>query len=131
MYALMNRVKMSRDELQLGLFIIIHRNDDFDSDPFATCEDLICDLPGGVVKTKEKLVELLKYRNLRETIEKVTTWDPPKFPVNGTRLIELGVPKGPRFAKVLADLRQKWKESRYTLGEEELLKFVDAKKISS
>ena len=129
MYALMNRVKMSKDELQLGLFLIAHRTDVFLPDPFSACEDLICDVPGGIAKTKERLIELLKYLNLRETVERLSSWDPPRFPVNGLRLAEMGVPKGPKFARVLADLREKWKESRYTLNEEELLKFVDVKKF--
>jgi len=119
---------MSKDELQHGLFIVHHRNDDFGEDALGVCQDLLCDTPGNADKTKEKVTELLKYRNLRKTIEQMTDWEPPKFPVSGFRLAERGVSKGPKFAMVLQFLRQKWKESRYTLSENELLEFVnDAK----
>lgn len=128
--ALHKRVKMSKDELQLGLFILAHRNDDFGAKPFDYFEDLICDMPGHPQKAMEKVDELVKYRNLRTVLEELASWTPPKFPVSGLKLAEFGVPRGKQYAKVLGFLRAKWRESRYTLGEEGLLEFVDEAKKS-
>lgn len=116
---------MSKDELNLGLFITQHRHDDLGDEPVNYFQDLICDTAGNVDKTREKVNELIKYLNQRSVLEELGTWTPPKFPVNGMRLADMGVPKGRQLAEVLSFLRGKWKESRYSLGEDELLLFVD------
>ena len=122
---------MSNDELQLGKFIVLHREDDIGDRPLNYCEDVMCDASSESSKTKERLAELLKYRDKREMLADISGWTPPKFPVSGYKLAEAGINKGPAFAKVLQYLRQKWKESRYMLGERELLEFVDEAKKSS
>lgn len=119
------RVKMSKDELNLGLFITQHRHDDLGDKPVNYFQDLICDTAGNLDKTREKVNELVKYLNQRNVLEELRGWAPPKFPVNGMRLADMGVPKGRQLAEVLGFLRGKWKESRYSLGEDELLLFVD------
>jgi len=120
---------MSNEEKELGLFIVDHRDSDFGVEPFDICKDLVCDFPAMPRKRRQLHVcELLKYRNLWSTLEKFEEWIPPRFPVRGEQVLLAGVPKGPLVGKVLSYLQQKWKESRYELNEEELLKFVDEAK---
>ena len=116
---------MSREELRLGLFIVKYRDDEFNPDKFRHCQDLLCDTAGKEPKTKERICELLKYLNYRDVLKRFQDYVPPKFPVTGHQLIEKGVPKGPLFAKLLAELRHKWKESSYTMTEEELLDCIE------
>jgi tRNA nucleotidyltransferase (CCA-adding enzyme) len=123
-----DRVKMSNDEKELGLFIVRHRDDSFGDEPFDHCADLICDVPAGTMKTKQHVCELLKYLDLRPTLDQVNSWVPPRFPVRGEDVLEAGVPKGPSVGKALNFLRHKWKESRYTYGVQELLEFIDEAK---
>ena len=116
---------MSRNEQRLGIFIVNHREDDFGDDKFDHCQDLMCDISGKEPKTKEKIMELLKYLGYFDVLEQFKEWDLPKFPVNGIALLEAGVPKGPPLAVALNGLREKWKESRFTFTEQELIKFAD------
>jgi len=126
--ALHSRVKMSNEEKELGLFIISHRDDEFGAEPFEHCRDLICDFSDNPMRRKRQVCELLKYLDLRSTLEKVVDWSPPRFPVRGDQVLLAGVPRGPSVGKVLAFLQQKWKESRYEMDAEELLKFIEEAK---
>ncbi|CAC5405693.1 cca [Mytilus coruscus] len=45
-HLLNRRIKLSRDELQLGSFIVNHRKDSFDNDPMRYCQFLFTDSPG-------------------------------------------------------------------------------------
>jgi len=121
---------MSNEEKELALFIIGHRDDDFGLEPFERCCDLVCDFYDNPARARRKrlVCELLKYLNLQSTLQKVTDWTPPRFPVRGDQVLLAGVPKGRMVGRVLLYLQQKWKESRYTLDAEELLKFVDEAK---
>ena len=119
------RLKLSRNELQLGLFIVEHRHDDFGADPLRYCQDLFCDAAGKDPKLKDRICELLKYRNCRDVLHEFDSWTPPRFPVGGVRLLERGVKKGPTLARTLDALRAKWKESGYTLTEDQLLDMLD------
>merc|ERR1712004_824873 len=123
--ALHARLKLSKDELRTGIFIILHREDDMGNNVFKYCQDLLCDTVGKEPKTKDKIAELLKYRGCSDILEQFNEWNLPKFPVSGVTLLKHGVPKGPTLAKVLNGLRQKWKETDYKLNEEELLVYVD------
>lgn len=123
--ALHARLKLSKEELRTGIFIIMHREDDMGPSPMKYCQDLLCDTVGKEPKTKDKICELLKYLGKGDILEQFNTWNLPKFPVSGVRLLESGVPKGPTLARALNGLRQKWKETDYKLSEEELLKYVD------
>ncbi len=118
------RLKMSREEVRLALFIINHREDVIGEDKMRYCQDLLCDTIGKERRTKEKICELLKYIGEKELLLDFGKWDLPKFPVNGIALLEAGVPKGPKLAKMIDALRQKWKESRYTFTEKDLMGFV-------
>lgn len=187
------RVKMSKDELQLGLFILAHRHDEIfanisnktkdqtilhlekqtsnacgesreakklkrddvdeiqrreieserdqnlplegeqklescDSDILKRslhhCQDLLVDTTMPVNKTRVKIIELLKYSNMRDTLELFQQWTLPRFPVSGIKLIEVGVPKGPIFSRELNRLKDIWRQSRFEKTEEELLQYL-------
>jgi hypothetical protein len=124
-YTFNERIKLSRDELQTGMFIINNRNIDFGSDPMKTCQDLHCDTVGKEAKNKEKIIQLLIYLNQRDILKDFIEWIPPRFPVNGLRVVERGVKKGPKLALVLHELRQVWKHSGYTKNEDELLEHLE------
>ena len=117
-------MKLSKDEQRTGLFIIQHRDDKLPADPFQYCEDLHCDTVIKNIKAKEHIMELLKYLGKRETLERFKTWQPPKFPLKGHKLLALGV-KQRDMSKILDKLRVIWKESHYTLTEEELAARVE------
>ena len=116
---------MSKNELRLGAFIIEHREDDFGDNILDYCQDLMCDTVGKEPKTKEKIIELIKYLGHFDVLPTFQHWDLPKFPVNGNALLQAGIPRGPPLAIALDGLRQKWKRSRYTFTEKELMKFAD------
>ncbi len=118
------RLKMSNEEFRLAVFIINHRDDVIGEDKMRYCQDLLCDTIAQEKKTKEKICELLKYLGKGELLDDFGQWNLPKFPVNGIALLEAGVPKGPKLAKMIAALRQKWKESRYMYTEKDLMGFV-------
>lgn len=122
------RLKLSKNELQLGLFIIEHRGDDFGKDPFRYCQDLFCDAAGKDPKLKDKICELLKYRSCCDVLTEFNSWMPPRFPLNGHLLLERGVAKGPALARTLDALRLKWKESGYSLTQCALLDMIDEAK---
>lgn len=119
------RLKISRDELILGCFIIKHRRESFDNDPMRYCQFLFIDCPGEKKKLKERICELIKYRGERKLIEKFLNWDPPVLPVTGHDLLEKNVPRGPVFQGTLQELKQIWKFSMFTSSREELLGKVD------
>ncbi|XP_005110733.1 CCA tRNA nucleotidyltransferase 1, mitochondrial [Aplysia californica] len=119
-YQLHQRNKMSNDELSLALFLVKHRRDEMGDDLLAYCTDLHTDTSGKETKVVGKIVELMKYCGKTETAEKFPTMELPQLPVKGHDLPKT-VPKGPKFAVTLNELRRIWKESRYTLSKEQLL----------
>ncbi|ELU08601.1 hypothetical protein CAPTEDRAFT_151154 [Capitella teleta] len=127
-YQLHKRLKLSNDELHLGLFIVKHRHDDFSNGAFEHCQDILCDTPGGATKVKEQLCELLKYTGQESELGRLTAYELPKMPVNGHTLMQMGVAKGKPLGRALDLCRRKFKESRFTLTEKELLEFIKDKK---
>lgn len=61
--------------------------------------------------------EMLKY-HLLPSLRK---WDVPVFPVTGADLIEMGYEPGPTLGAKLRNLRDMWRESKYTLKKKDLL----------
>lgn len=125
MYKLNERLKMSTDELKLGLFIVQHRLECFDPDPLRAAQNLMVDTAGKDFKVKDRICELFKYKGDGEMLKAFSAWTMPKFPVTGYDLVAAKVPKGPVFAKTLNELRQLWKESNFSLSKEDLLSHVD------
>ena len=48
----------------------------------------------------------------------------PVFPIKGSDLVKSDVPRGPKFAMTLSELRTLWIESKYTLTTEQLLEKI-------
>lgn len=69
------------------------------------------------------MIELLKYIEAGETLEKFRKWteDPDTFTVFGLTLLKAGVPKGPNMKNVLKHLNNLWIQSDCKLTEEELI----------
>ncbi len=120
-YKMRQRLKISNFELSMGLFLMLHREDDLGKDTLRYCQDLTCDTAGKEPKNKEKIIELLKYTGHHEVIDSFKQWNLPNMPVNGVTLLEAGVPRGRKLAIALDALRKKWKESNYTSTREQLL----------
>ncbi|CAD5122512.1 DgyrCDS10936 [Dimorphilus gyrociliatus] len=121
-----NRLKMSNEELGLIRFIIKYRTLLPDENRLTWCQDSIyLEVPKKETKpTVERVKELLKYMGDSETLKSFSDWTPPKFPNLGHKLLERGVKSGPTLGKILIQLKEKWKESRYLYGEEELLEYA-------
>ena len=56
-------------------------------------------------------------------------WQMPSYPINGGHLKKVGISPGPQFGRVLKELTEKWKESYFTLTEDELIQ--EASKYSN
>lgn len=125
MYELHKRMKLSTEELKLGLFIIHHREDDVGDSVSRYCQDLIIDTVGREPKVKDRIIQLLVYKGEGTQADEFVSWSPPKFPVTGHDLFAHNVPKGPVFAKTLNELRQIWKKSNCLMSKEELIDKID------
>ncbi|XP_046571861.1 LOW QUALITY PROTEIN: CCA tRNA nucleotidyltransferase 1, mitochondrial-like [Haliotis rubra] len=125
MYDLHKRLKLSSEELKLGLFIIQHRDDDVGESLSKYCQDLIIDTVGREPKVKDRIIQLMLYKGEGTQADKLACWSPPKFPVTGHDLFAHNVPKGPVFAKTLNELRQIWKRSNCMMSKEELIDKID------
>ncbi len=66
------------------------------------------------------VLELLAYCGLEETSKEIHDWRVPRFPVNGWDLKQKGL-EGRELGLLLKALRQRWKDSYFTLTKEELL----------
>ena len=44
-------------------------------------------------------------------------WSPPRLPISGGQLIELGLPEGPSVAKTLKRIEERWIEAGFPRGE--------------
>ncbi|KAK6180846.1 hypothetical protein SNE40_008824 [Patella caerulea] len=123
-YELDQRLKLSKEEIRLALFIIDKRSQDFEeSVPLKYFSDLIVDAKEP--KMKERILELIKYKGDTALLRTISEWSPPKFPITGHDLTQKNVPKGPIFAKTLNELRNIWKEKNYQITKEELLLELD------
>ena len=86
---------------------------------------LLCDAVGKDPKLKDRICELIKYLGKENVLSNFKSYVPPQFPLNGFKLLEHGVPKGPVLAKTLDALRLVWKESNFTMTEKQLLQHFD------
>ncbi|XP_064624124.1 CCA tRNA nucleotidyltransferase 1, mitochondrial-like [Lineus longissimus] len=124
-YTLQERIKMSTVELQTGIFIVRYRNEGDSSDLLNYSQELMIDTMGKEPKVKDRVTELLKYKGQLDVLEKFCEWSPPKFPIGGKHLVERGIKGGPKFAKILQELRMIWKRSGYKMSESELVDKID------
>ena len=109
--------KLSNSERKLGVFLVEHRALGYRADlQLKSCQDLLVD--GAPSRS---VVELLLYCHRPGLAGETEKWSVPKFPVNGRDLQSAGVQRGPLMGRVLRQLRDKWKESYFTLSREELM----------
>ncbi|XP_051987060.1 CCA tRNA nucleotidyltransferase 1, mitochondrial-like [Xyrauchen texanus] len=117
------RLKLSREEKNLGLFLVKYRRDLVkgrdEHDSIKLYTDFIID--SREPDTQSKILELLKYQGEKELLDELRKWSIPRFPVSGHDLRKLGVTSGKEIGTILQELRDIWKKSRYQMSKEELL----------
>ncbi|KAM5148412.1 CCA tRNA nucleotidyltransferase 1, mitochondrial [Mantella aurantiaca] len=120
------RLKISREEKGLALFILKERRemtaDHTDRDPLKPYQDYVIDSRES--DAQRKACELLRYQGEERLLREMEIWTLPRFPVSGHDLRRLGVSSGKDIGRILQDLRERWKESGYRSGKEELLDAV-------
>ncbi|EGD81016.1 CCA-adding enzyme [Salpingoeca rosetta] len=110
--------RLSNAERKLGLFIIQHRDVDVCMN---SAQDLLVD---GINRTY--VTQLCRYQGHLDIAVAMQDWAVPEFPITGKKLIQHGLKPGPNMGRVLAALKDNWKQSRFQLGEEELLAQMDS-----
>ncbi|KAG9353233.1 hypothetical protein JZ751_017809 [Albula glossodonta] len=120
------RLKISREEKNLGLFLVKHRRD------LVKCQDQPNSLKpytDFIIDSREpdahsKMCELLKYQGEEQLLAEMQKWTIPRFPVSGHDLRKMGITSGKEIGIILQNLRDVWKESHYQMDKEELLSSV-------
>ncbi|XP_076035953.1 CCA tRNA nucleotidyltransferase 1, mitochondrial isoform X2 [Oratosquilla oratoria] len=118
------RIKCSKKEKDLLLFVISHRDFVYSCKDFKGIQDMIVDYVIGEKRNREIFLsyvrQILLYTCSSKFLEELDSWYIPKFPVSGGMLIEKGVEKK-KTKFVLKDMLDKWKESNFEASAEELL----------
>jgi poly(A) polymerase len=70
------------------------------------------------VEDDAALIEAGSYARMLSFAE---TWEKPRFPIDGSDLLELGVERGPKLGALLKQLSNLWVDSRFTLSRGALL----------
>ncbi|XP_013988678.1 CCA tRNA nucleotidyltransferase 1, mitochondrial isoform X1 [Salmo salar] len=121
------RLKVSREEKNLGLFLVKHRRDlhksQDDPDSLKPYTDFIID--SREVDAQSKVCELLKYQGEDKLLAEMSRWSIPRFPVSGHDLRKMGITSGKEIGTTLQNLRDVWKRSRYQMDKDELLCHVN------
>ncbi|GCC24449.1 CCA tRNA nucleotidyltransferase 1, mitochondrial [Chiloscyllium punctatum] len=119
------RLKISKEEKQLGLFIVKYRRDLIKADgadPLKPYRDFIIDSREPDVQSR--VCELLKYQGEEKLLKAMEQWSIPRFPVSGHDLRRIGIVSGKEIGTMLQELRNTWKKSGYLMDKEELLSMV-------
>ncbi|KAF7644319.1 hypothetical protein LDENG_00224220, partial [Lucifuga dentata] len=120
------RLKVSKEEKNLALFLVRHRRELCKSreepDSLRPFTDFIID--SRELDCQSKVCELLKYQGEKKLVKELSTWCVPRFPVSGHDLRKMGVTTGKEIGAMLQELRDIWKKSRYQMDKEELLSHV-------
>ncbi|XP_065918606.1 CCA tRNA nucleotidyltransferase 1, mitochondrial-like isoform X2 [Dysidea avara] len=98
-WAMMMRWKYSNNETKMAKFVATHRDK---------------------AKDPNTVTEVLHYAGLGEMAAELQKWQVPLCPINGGHLKKVGIKPGPQFGRILKEITEKWKESYFTLSEEEL-----------
>ena len=119
-YDLAHRWKLSNNEKRLGVFIVAHRGEAYEAGmPSKVWQDFLVDgVPSNTV------LELLLYCGRGEMAVEMQQWKVPKFPVSGKDLKAMEFQPGPLMGSVLRELRDRWKESYFTLDHDELMQLA-------
>ncbi|XP_070594358.1 CCA tRNA nucleotidyltransferase 1, mitochondrial [Erythrolamprus reginae] len=120
------RLKLSKDEKNLGLFLLKHRRDLTKavdtSMPLKPYQDFILDARESYATSR--IHELLKYQGEEQLLKEMQEWSIPSFPVSGHDLRQMGISSGKDIGPLLQQLRDEWKKSDYQMNKEELLSYV-------
>ncbi|XP_036387800.1 CCA tRNA nucleotidyltransferase 1, mitochondrial [Megalops cyprinoides] len=120
------RLKISKEEKNLGLFLVKHRRDllksEDGSDSLRPYTDFIID--SREPDAHSKVCELLKYQGEDRLLVELKSWSIPRFPVSGHDLRKMGITSGKEIGIILQQLRDVWKKSRYQMDKDELLSSV-------
>ncbi|XP_054990748.1 CCA tRNA nucleotidyltransferase 1, mitochondrial [Sorex araneus] len=120
------RLKISKDEKNLGVFIVKNRRDlvkAVDSpEPLKPYQDFVIDCrePDAMAR----VCELLKYQGEPFLLRQMQHWTVPPFPVSGHDIRRVGISSGKEIGVLLQQLREQWKKSGYRMDKEELLSYV-------
>lgn len=120
------RLKISKEEKNLGLFIVKNRKDLVraadSSESLRPYQDFVIDCrePDAAAR----VCELLKYQGEHGLLEQMRGWSVPPFPVSGHDLRKEGVSSGREIGALLQQLRAQWKKSGYQMDKEELLSSI-------
>lgn len=120
-------LKFSNIEKSVLEFILRNRN----SIKFSPCSDITEQCKDLLVDTFRKdkhslmsFFELMKYLGNVELIDKFKAYEIPTMPLNGKDVKTIIGKKGPIIGKYLNDLFEVWKQSRYTLKKDDLVKIL-------
>ena len=115
-----NRLKLSGAERDLCLFVVSNRAEMSDCS-LRPYQFLAVDSKMKEENTRLFLEQLLKYRGDTELLREFLDWTIPRFAVTGNHLKEAGCPPGKIMAVVLTELKDRWKQSDFTVTVEELV----------
>ncbi|EAW63887.1 tRNA nucleotidyl transferase 1 [Homo sapiens] len=120
------RLKIAKEEKNLGLFIVKNRKDLIkatdSSDPLKPYQDFIIDSREPDATTR--VCELLKYQGEHCLLKEMQQWSIPPFPVSGHDIRKVGISSGKEIGALLQQLREQWKKSGYQMEKDELLSYI-------
>ena len=115
-----NRLKLSGVERDLCLFVVANRADMTDGS-LRPYQFLAVDSKLKQENTRLFLEQVLKYRGDTELLQEFLDWTIPRFGVTGNHLKEAGCPSGRIMSVVLSALKDRWKQSDFTVTAEDLI----------
>ncbi|XP_036601615.1 CCA tRNA nucleotidyltransferase 1, mitochondrial-like [Trichosurus vulpecula] len=120
------RLKIAKEEKNLGLFIVKYRKDltkaADSSEPLKPYQDFVLDSREPDILSR--ICELLKYQGETGLLKEMQQWSIPPFPVSGHDVRKVGISSGKEIGLILQQLREQWKKSGYQMDKEELLSFI-------
>ncbi|XP_039693902.1 CCA tRNA nucleotidyltransferase 1, mitochondrial isoform X2 [Pteropus medius] len=120
------RLKISKEEKNLGLFIVKNRKDLIkatdSAEPLKPYQDFVIDCRESDATTR--VCELLKYQGEHGLLRDMQQWSIPPFPVSGHDIRKAGISSGKEIGALLQQLREQWKKSGYQMGKDELLSHI-------
>ena len=115
------RLKLSKLEMDIGLFILNNRRD---APEKTTLKKMKRILALSAKPTQQLLNECIKeflmYTGRLDDLSELSTWQLPDFPVNGRSLIQK-VEKPRYIGDAINELKEIWADSDFQMSEEELL----------
>ncbi|XP_007531703.1 CCA tRNA nucleotidyltransferase 1, mitochondrial [Erinaceus europaeus] len=120
------RLKISKEEKNLGLFIVKNKTDLIKaadaSEPLKPYQDFIID--SREPDATSRVCELLKYQGEHSLLKDMQQWSIPPFPVSGHDIRKVGISSGKEIGALLQQLREQWKKSGYQMEKDELLSHI-------